>query len=50
MFNTRKLRKVNENIDSILEFHLEQYTNGNLTNMELAIKCGESVKMKYIIK
>ena len=50
LFNVRKRKKISENIDSMLQFNLKQYDDGNLTSMELAIKCGESVKMKYNIK
>ena len=47
MFNIRKRRKINENIDVMLEFHLNEFENGN---MDLAIKLGETVKMKHTIK
>jgi hypothetical protein len=50
LFQVHKRKKNSENIDSMLEFHLKEYADGNLTNMELAIKCGECVKMKFIIK
>ena len=49
MFNIRKRRKMNENIDVMLEFHLNEFENGRLSNMDLAIKLGETVKMKHII-
>ena len=50
MFNVRKRRKINENIDVMLEFHLYEFENGRLSNMDFAIKLGETVKMKHIIK
>ena len=50
LFNVRKRKKISENIDSMLQFHLKQNIDGDLNSMELAIKCGECVKMKYIIK
>ena len=50
MFNIRKRRKINENIDIMLEFHLNEFKNGRLSNMDLAIKLGETAKMKHIIK
>ena len=50
MFNIRKRRKINEHIDSNLKFHLSEFENGHFFNMELAIKLGESVKTKPVIK
>ncbi len=50
LFNVRKRKKISENIDSMLEFHLKEYADGKLTSMELAIKCGECVKMKFVVK
>ena len=50
MFNIRKRRKVNENVDVMLEFHLNEFENDRLSNMDLAIKLGETVKIKHIIK
>ncbi|CAF4710724.1 unnamed protein product, partial [Rotaria sp. Silwood2] len=49
LFNVRKRKKISENIDSMLLFHLQQYTDGDLTATELAIKCGESVKKNCTI-
>jgi len=50
LLQVRKRKKISENIDSMLEFHLKEYADGNLTSMELAIKCRECVKVKFIIK
>jgi hypothetical protein len=50
LFHIRKRKKLSEDIDAMLKFHLKQYEDGQLTSMELAIKCGECVKMKFIIK
>ncbi len=50
LFNVCKQKKISENIDSMLEFGLKEYTDGNLNSMELAIKCRECVKMKFVIK
>ena len=47
MFNIRKRRKINENIDVMLEFHLNEFENSPLSNMDLATKLGEAVKMKH---
>ncbi|CAF4181704.1 unnamed protein product, partial [Rotaria sordida] len=41
LFNVHKRKKISENIDSMLLFHLQQYSDGNLTAMEIAIKCGQ---------
>jgi hypothetical protein len=50
LFNVRKRKQISENIDSLLEFNLQQYINGDLTFIELAIKYGECVKIKHIIR
>ncbi len=42
-----KTEKISEHIDSILEFVLKEYAGGKLTDMKLAIKCRESVKIKF---
>jgi hypothetical protein len=49
-FNVRKGKKIIENIDSMLAFHLKEYVTDNLNSMKLAIKYGECVKMKFVIK
>ena len=48
--NVRKRKKISENTDSMLLFHLQQYADGNLSAMELAIKCGQCVKINHTIK
>ena len=50
MLNIRKQRKINENIDPMLEFHLNEFKNVHLSNVEFVIKFRETVKMKYLIK
>ena len=42
MFDIRKRRKINEKIDVMFEFHLNEFENDRLSNMDLAIKLGET--------
>lgn len=45
-----KRKKISENIDSMFEFHRDEYTDGRLPSVELFIKYREYLKITFVIK
>ena len=47
VFNIHKRRRINENIDFMLEFHLNELENGHRFNTEFVVKLGETEDKTY---